>query len=397
MKFMDKKEQVLDIQLTPYGEYLLSQGTFKPEYYAFYDDNVLYESQYAGHTEVQNSIEPRVQEDTPQLETQTVFSSRDLYIDKSLTRIVDVGADPFGVRTELDAVGADMGGKAGDLVTGAAPVDASTIVHYAEIAQSAPDITDTYFDRYNYSLRHLLGTSDRMKTDAPAWSVSFLKNEISSSSSALTGANTPVLNIPQINSTIEYKISSVGSVSQITDTELAIEFEGGQFLDIKPDYILAQIIEKNSEFVKENFNIEVFEVTEKTFEKNSLSETITTLRPLKFRKPIKLVQDGILLDLKEIPVSSEPITKDYVEYYFDIKVDDRIDRQIICSSISELESRSLYVDTEIICEDIKNVTLADIYSTDASAPPCPDPVDGLDCPDPPGSIFIPTISNSGGS
>ena len=372
MKFMDKKEQVLDIQLTPYGEYLLSQGTFKPEYYAFYDDNVLYESQYAGHTEVQNSIEPRVQEDTPQLETQTVFSSRDLYIDKSLTR---PGPVKLGDRGE----------------------EIRNPIFYAEIAQEAPDITDTYFDRYNYSLQHLLGTSDRMKTDAPAWSVSFLKNEISSSSSALTGANTPVLNIPQINSTIEYKISSVGSVSQITDTELAIEFEGGQFLDIKPDYILAQIIEKNSEFVKENFNIEVFEVTEKTFEKNSLSETITTLRPLKFRKPIKLVQDGILLDLKEIPVSSEPITKDYVEYYFDIKVDDRIDRQIICSSISELESRSLYVDTEIICEDVKNVTLADIYSTDASAPPCPDPVDGLDCPDPPGSIFIPTISNSGGS
>ena len=39
MKFLDKKEQVLDIKMTPYGEYLLSQGRFKPEYYSFYDDN----------------------------------------------------------------------------------------------------------------------------------------------------------------------------------------------------------------------------------------------------------------------------------------------------------------------------------------------------------------------
>ena len=44
MTFFNKKQEVLDIELTPYGELLLSEGVFKPEYYAFFDDNILYDS-----------------------------------------------------------------------------------------------------------------------------------------------------------------------------------------------------------------------------------------------------------------------------------------------------------------------------------------------------------------
>ena len=46
-KFINKKEQVFDLKLTTYGHYLLSVGTFKPTYYAFYDDNVIYDNRYA--------------------------------------------------------------------------------------------------------------------------------------------------------------------------------------------------------------------------------------------------------------------------------------------------------------------------------------------------------------
>jgi hypothetical protein len=46
-KFIDKKEQVYDLKLTSYGHYLFSIGTFKPKYYTFLDDNVIYDKQYA--------------------------------------------------------------------------------------------------------------------------------------------------------------------------------------------------------------------------------------------------------------------------------------------------------------------------------------------------------------
>ena len=45
--FLNKKEQVYDFKLTSYGKYLLSIGKLKPAYYAFFDDNVIYDKQYA--------------------------------------------------------------------------------------------------------------------------------------------------------------------------------------------------------------------------------------------------------------------------------------------------------------------------------------------------------------
>ena len=57
-KFLNKKEQVIDFKLTNYGNYLLSIGNFKPTYYTFLDDNVVYDSAYFGRTgETQNQIQ----------------------------------------------------------------------------------------------------------------------------------------------------------------------------------------------------------------------------------------------------------------------------------------------------------------------------------------------------
>ena len=67
-KFINKKEQVFDIQLTPYGRHLMSLGTFEPRYYAFFDDNVIYDGNYAGITESQNEIGQRIKKDTQYME-----------------------------------------------------------------------------------------------------------------------------------------------------------------------------------------------------------------------------------------------------------------------------------------------------------------------------------------
>jgi hypothetical protein len=45
-KFINKKEQVYDLKLTSYGHHLLSIGEFDPTYYAFFDDNVIYDNSY---------------------------------------------------------------------------------------------------------------------------------------------------------------------------------------------------------------------------------------------------------------------------------------------------------------------------------------------------------------
>ena len=97
------------------------------------------------------------------------------------------------------------------------------------------------------------------------------------------------------------------------------------------------------------------------------------LKPLKFRRQQNLVRNGILLDPEEDIVSSEPITPENVEYYLNIKVDSQIETELVCQSIEDLKSRGFFIDTEIECKDVKNISLVDIYSTDAVSPECPDP------------------------
>ena len=57
MKFFNKKEQVIDLQITQYGKHMFSKGKFKPVYYSFYDDDILYDSQYGIGTETQKNIQ----------------------------------------------------------------------------------------------------------------------------------------------------------------------------------------------------------------------------------------------------------------------------------------------------------------------------------------------------
>ena len=76
MTFFDKKQDVLKIELTPYGRSLLSNGNLMPKFYAFFDDDVIYDWQYTSDSlEAQNYAETRILEETPVTKTQVNFSS----------------------------------------------------------------------------------------------------------------------------------------------------------------------------------------------------------------------------------------------------------------------------------------------------------------------------------
>ena len=64
-KFLNQKEEVIRIELTPYGKEKFSKGQFMPSYYAFYDNDILYDGVYGGITESQNRIVTRITTETP--------------------------------------------------------------------------------------------------------------------------------------------------------------------------------------------------------------------------------------------------------------------------------------------------------------------------------------------
>lgn len=76
VKFFNQQEDVIDIQLTPYGKRKFSEGKFNPYYYGLYDTDILYDAQYADiATEQQNNIVRRIKEETPRLRVQANFTS----------------------------------------------------------------------------------------------------------------------------------------------------------------------------------------------------------------------------------------------------------------------------------------------------------------------------------
>ena len=90
-KFLNKKEQVYDLELTPYGRYKLGKGNFKPAYYGFYDDNIVYDRRYMGPgaqraplpvplprpLEPQNDVQSRIKDETQYVGSMVLFRDVD--------------------------------------------------------------------------------------------------------------------------------------------------------------------------------------------------------------------------------------------------------------------------------------------------------------------------------
>tara|TARA_B100000927_G_scaffold291433_1_gene293610 strand:- start:10903 stop:11751 length:849 start_codon:yes stop_codon:yes gene_type:complete len=69
LEFFNQKEEVIDVQLTQFGKRSLARGRFKPEFYEFFDDDILYNSLSAGFNETQNDTQNRILKETPRLKT----------------------------------------------------------------------------------------------------------------------------------------------------------------------------------------------------------------------------------------------------------------------------------------------------------------------------------------
>lgn len=191
MSFFDSKTEVLNIELTPYGRELFSRGKWKPTYYEFYDDDVIYESQFGGFTEGQDKIQQRIAE-TPREKTQFTFKERSAKEEReSFSQLI-----------------------------------------------SLPLANSSFSSKYY-----------------PSWDVNIYRGDISSLSYGTSPSGIPN-NIYKINlDTIHYKLS----VKQSEDITNAF-YEDGTFIDVKDDYLFFDFQEKNVDFLKENFDVYMYEV-----------------------------------------------------------------------------------------------------------------------------------------
>jgi hypothetical protein len=290
VKFLDSKEQVVELELTPHGKTLLSEGIFKPVYYSFYDQDILYDSLYTNTSIGQSDIESRIQEKTPRLSPQP----RHVAADKTVRRIM-----------------------------------------FADLLE--PD--------KNQVLRRPLGTSTPQNDKLPAWSVGFLNGELTGSSYYSVDSDEGIHYIPQLDVKITYDVKVKTAPSEIpdpasppapefdtrpTEMELMEIHPDNTYVEVKEDYLLIYLAEKNVTFSKENYDLEVYEV-----QSNGNTQE---LQKLSFMKDED--RDDLF---SEVP---QDANSDMVEHYVNVEVDDEIDPFLLASIVKE-KVGSLYLDKRL--------------------------------------------------
>jgi len=100
--FINKKERVLDVKLTPYGKQMFSKGKLKPSFYCFYDQDILYDGAYGGISEDQNDIVTRINS-TQRLTLTTDFSGSGQNSTTSVVSAQDLNEKDFEKTTPSNA------------------------------------------------------------------------------------------------------------------------------------------------------------------------------------------------------------------------------------------------------------------------------------------------------
>ena len=302
MPFFNKKEDVISIELTPHGRKLLSQGKLKPTYYAFFDDDILYESQKGGFTETNLQTKNRILNETPRIKPQTNFK----------------GADS----------------KISDMRT---------------------------FETENQMLQ-AIGTNKIEEQKSNGWDITFLHNTASSALTHFSSNTSPTLQIPQIEAAITFEMK-LGRIEDETATDSFKLIHpdaatGGTFVNITEEQIMLNILEQNGFNENDGLEIEVYlyEQDKQTYKMLLSQEKESVIKDGMYVKPLQNSAKS-LFETRETTTNPN-----LVEYWLRIKVDDEISIADRCSGLKNLEKNNIYLENELSCPD-DDGALADIYST----------------------------------
>ena len=322
----------MNIELTPYGRSLLAKGKLLPVYYAFFDEDILYDSEAAGFSETQISTRTRILQETVYLKP-----GRDLQSVEGLIFNNERTEEEERPHTDLNL---------------------------------------------NYSTDPL-GTSDQTSDLGPAWSSTFIHGEITGSVQTILtgsirngvatvnadteiGSDQSLKQIPQINAEIEYRmrVSNTRNNAPVRGRKIPPPepssriYPDGTYLEVLEEQVLCNLLESEGFLLKEGLEVQAFIYDEVEEDK---------LIPLKFLPKSVFIKDDILIDKTDL--ISREIDPSYVEYYINFLTDNKIPSSDICSGIKRLKSKDVEIGIEIDCQDAEN-TFFDIYNT---------PIDIEDC------------------
>lgn len=318
MSFFNRKEEVINIELTPYGKHLLSKGKWKPAYYEFYDDDIVYDSEYAGYTEKQEQIQQRVSE-TSRTKVQYSFEGAESRYKQFLERFLEARSD----------------------------------------LQNLMD--NSIEKRKNFSLSSLPLAHSSLKQDSvPAWSIDVFKGQISQVDVGTSVSGLPNSLYKLLFKKTDYKLavdkrkekvaSFVGDNEQTGQSSdlniLHRTFEDNTYIKVDEDFILLHIKEENVDMLKENFDMFIYEIEVDPKTGQEIE------KPLLFKKKKNRVVNNILIDEIEEDIEGYEGPK-YASHYFNVYTDREIDSDLLGKYLNETEKKSLSItDGYVFREDL---------------------------------------------
>jgi hypothetical protein len=301
MAFFDSKEEVINIELTSYGKYMLSKGLLKPFYYSFHDEDVLYDVEYAGTTENVSNAEVRIQEETLYVKPMYSFVSPKPYLDKSINQ--------------------------------------TNFINNIDIIN---EYKVEYFD-------NSIGDSTISNLYVASWNVNLLSKKVDSVERTF-GDN---LSIPQLNCSLS------ASVYKTTQTEVnnnlillgMLNLENSLFTSDNNVYIseyediIIKIEEDNTDADMDKFDVEVFEIQT---DANGIESYIS----MKFAKEIKYVDDNNILQIVKNNMFTKVLDDTFVDKFFEINMDKSIENSVVCKHILKSTKNQDQIFSDInICDD----------------------------------------------
>lgn len=318
MALFNSKEEVINIELTSYGKFLLSRGKFKPAYYSFHDEGIIYDSEYADFTENSNTSETRIQEQTPQLKPNYSFFSPKASINKDVNQL------------QLMNNKFDMASTRNNL-------------------------------QFSEGIKEVLSNSTISNNYIPSWEIHNLSSQYSSITSS-----TATDHIPQFNVDLEVKVIKTNQETLQNNNKLnvlsllnQITYNGSDEVYITVlEPLVLKIIENNTDS-----NIDKFDI--KIYKENTNEDSTFSYSQLKF------LQDNVNYDeesdlyvrISNVISNQQEIDNKFVEYYLDVKLDKEINNIYKCRYILRSDSdQDLIFNNIQDCEDLRDrLNTQDLY------------------------------------
>lgn len=236
MAFINKKEEVIKLRLTQHGKHLLSIGKFKPDSYSLFDDDIIYDIRYAGMTEHQNDAQTRIKD--------------------QIRRDAQHLSTPIDKRHSIE----------------------DSLISTGEMSEYEP----FKFTPTNVENEKILGfpltNMDLGEQEAPRFELNMVESEIQNTKVEYDLLDGFRIRIPQLTVTGSHVLVRdtmnvdpfstgedpgvlVDSESFIVDVMAEkIEFLDNSFLEHQSENISISLQEFNTAYLKDNFELEVFEI-----------------------------------------------------------------------------------------------------------------------------------------